>query len=61
MRDIAYGKGIFVAVGENEKISLTRDGVSGGPSTNLELVFGIDFSEGRFVAVGWGYITQQMG
>jgi hypothetical protein len=55
LEGVAYGNGLFVAVGDGGTILTSRDGVSwtrrtSGTSNQLE---GVAYGNGTFVAVGW--------
>jgi hypothetical protein len=52
---VAYGNGVFVAVGSDGKIMRSTDGIAWSIATSLSAYFtGIDYGGGRFVAVGTG-------
>lgn len=54
--DVAFGGGIFVAVGSNGKISTTNDGATWTARTSgtTSVFSGVDFANGNFIAVGTG-------
>jgi hypothetical protein len=52
-RDIAYGGGKFVAVGDSGEMAYSADGVTWiAVADSTFVINGIAYSDGRFVAVG---------
>lgn len=56
LHDIAYGGGIYVAVGEAGTMWRSTDGIAWSPVPSGETVrlYGVAYGSNRFVAVGWG-------
>jgi hypothetical protein len=56
IKDVAYGGGRYVAVGESGKMAYSTDGISWTAVTNstfgTSTIYGITYADGKFVAVG---------